>query len=188
MTSEPEQAPGEMRVIVITHADAKYPEPVAEPRPLTPTGRGQSQLAAMRLKQLIPDLRPPHIVSSPKRRCVQTAELVASGLGFPDRSITLADLLLQPGPAENGRKALQEALASAEGHTDVIVCGHGDMANCFQGQIDESGLARDDKRYFARGPAIVVFHGRRDGNWKIDVIEILKEDTAEFWQDVRCNP
>jgi broad specificity phosphatase PhoE len=185
MISESEQAPGEMRVIVITHADAKYPKPVAEPRPLTPLGRDQSQWAAKRLKQLIPDLRPPHIVSSPLRRCVETAELVASGLGFRDRPITHADVLSQPGPAEKGRAALQEVLASAEGHTDVIVCGHGDMANCFRGQITENGLAPDDERYFQRGPAIVVFHCSRDGKWKIDAIKILKEDGAEIWQDVK---
>jgi hypothetical protein len=64
------------------------------------------------------------------------------------------------------------------------------MANCFRGQITENGLAEAedgsiDERYFRRGPAIVVFHGPRDGKWNIDAVEILKEDAAEIWQDVK---
>ena len=51
MTTESEQGAGEMRVIVITHADAKYREHMPEPRPLTELGRKQSQWAAKRLKQ-----------------------------------------------------------------------------------------------------------------------------------------
>jgi phosphohistidine phosphatase SixA len=181
MTSESEQGPSEMRVIVITHADA---ERRPEPRPLTPLGRKQSQLAGKRLKQLINDLRPTHILSSPLPRCRETAELVASALGFPSVRITDADALSHSVPEQRGRAALQEALASAEGHRDVIVCGCGDMANCFD-QITEKGLDAKDKRYFRRGPAIVVFHGPRDGEWKIDAVEILKEDRAEDYQDVK---
>jgi phosphohistidine phosphatase SixA len=189
MTTESEQGHGEMRVIVITHADA---ERRPEPRPLTKSGREHSRLAAERLKELIPDLRLKHIISSPALRCRETAKLVASALGFPSVPITDAGALEDPNPKNKGRAALREALASAEGHTDVIVCGHGDMANCFRDEITENGFARKpegereviDKSYFLRGPAIVVFHGPRDGEWKIDAVEILEEGVAKSFTSV----
>ena len=116
---------------------------------------------------------------------METAELVFSGLGFQDPSITHADVLSQPGPEEKGRAALQEALSLAEVHTDVIVCGHGDMANCFPDQITADGLAPTNPKFFRRGPAIIVFRVPREGEWKIDAVEILKEDREEIWQNVK---
>jgi len=104
---------------LIRHADAA-PETVAirDPhRHLTPTGRRQARGLGDRLRWH--DCTPTHIWSSPLVRAIQTAELVAAGLGCEIAVETLPVLA----PDENPRSVVG-ALAALSRDAIVILVGH----------------------------------------------------------------
>ena len=86
-------------------------------RHLTPTGRGQARSLGDRLRWH--DCIPTHIWSSPLVRAIQTAELVASGLGCDVAVETLPALA----PDENPR-TVTSALAALPRDASVILVGH----------------------------------------------------------------
>ncbi|HEY6176365.1 MAG TPA: phosphohistidine phosphatase SixA [Kofleriaceae bacterium] len=108
-----------MQVFLIRHAEAAQ-ETLAMRDPhrhLTPTGRGQARDLGDRLRWH--DCTPTHIWSSPLVRAIQTAELVASGLGCDIAVETLPALA----PDENPR-TVASALAALPHDATVLLVGH----------------------------------------------------------------
>jgi phosphohistidine phosphatase len=86
-------------------------------RHLTPEGRTQARGLGDRLRWH--DCEPTHIWTSPLVRAVQTAELVAAGLG----STVAVDVIPSLAPSESPRSVV-DALAALPVGAHVIVVGH----------------------------------------------------------------
>ena len=68
-------------------------------RSLTPQGEEQIHLSAKALKRM--DVRFDLIISSPKKRARQTAELIATELGYPQDGIEVTETLEPTVPAKD---------------------------------------------------------------------------------------
>jgi phosphohistidine phosphatase len=83
-----------MDLLLVRHADAGDARAFAatarpdDERPLSPRGEQQMRTAAIAIRELLPSCE--SIVSSPLRRAVQTAELLASAYGLPAPQATHA--------------------------------------------------------------------------------------------------
>ena len=108
-------------------------------RHLTPTGRAQARDLGDRLRWH--DCTPTHIWSSPLVRAVQTAELVALGLGCDVPVETLPALA----PDENPR-TVTSALAALPRDATVLLVGHepglSAVGALLVGQPDFASLAK----------------------------------------------
>jgi phosphohistidine phosphatase len=130
-----------VQVFLIRHAEAAQ-ETLAMRDPhrhLTPAGRGQARALGDRLRWH--DCTPTHIWSSPLVRAIQTAELVASGLGCDLAIETLPALA----PDENPR-TVASALAALPHDASVILVGHepglSAVGALLVGQPDFASLAK----------------------------------------------
>jgi phosphohistidine phosphatase len=92
--------------------------PVDFERPLTLEGKNKTEAAARGLRAL--RLNPSLIVTSPFRRCVQTARLIAPLVGLTKKAVIEREVLA-PG---SDPRALWPELATL-GHESIIVVGHG---------------------------------------------------------------
>ncbi len=103
---------------LLRHADAGNPDRwVGDDgeRPLSGKGLRQARRLAALLKRL--DWRPDAIVTSPKRRAAETAEIVAQELGVPARvDGRLASAF--------GRPELAELIAAGTGAERLLLVGH----------------------------------------------------------------
>ncbi|MGH9718400.1 MAG: phosphohistidine phosphatase SixA [Candidatus Acidiferrales bacterium] len=109
--------------IAIDRTDPKCP---SDPeRPLTARGLQKTRLAALGLREL--GAKPDAILTSPYVRAVQTAEIFAEVLGFPQGKIRVSEFL-KPGdnPAETVReiarlRAKEAACFGHAPHLDMMV-------------------------------------------------------------------
>jgi phosphohistidine phosphatase len=110
-------AHNELELYLLRHAHAGNPSEWSgddAARPLSQKGRRQAQ----RVGQFLVERRfnPDAIVSSPKLRARQTAELVADALGI---GVTIDDRLAGPLDAD-----VVAAIADASGGTSLVLVGH----------------------------------------------------------------
>jgi phosphohistidine phosphatase len=114
-------------------------------RPLTPKGEHRLKRIAKGLKRL--DVQPERIVTSPLPRALQTAEILAAGLGLVDR-LEIAEPLSASSSAERIRDWLptrEESSLMLVGHNPslsrlvgLLVTGEDLMPVC---ELDKGGVA-----------------------------------------------
>ena len=85
-----------MELYLMQHG-ACYSEEVDPERPLSPVGREQIEKSGLAMKRF--GIRVEAVLSSPKKRAVQTAEIVARALGFPPSRIQSTELLNPKAPS-----------------------------------------------------------------------------------------
>jgi phosphohistidine phosphatase len=107
-------------VYLVRHAIAEQRDFVRWPddaeRPLSPAGRTRFRVAALGLRELVPEIDV--VLASPYVRSVQTAEVLAEVTGWP---------AAQPAPQLAGNRPAPDALAllrSLEGVGSVALVGH----------------------------------------------------------------
>jgi phosphohistidine phosphatase len=106
------------QLYLLRHADAGDPDAWRGDdavRPLSEKGRGQAERLGRHLAVLA--FQPDEIVSSPKLRAAETAELVAGTLGT---KVKLDDRLA----AGFGPEALAELVAGLDGARRIVLVGH----------------------------------------------------------------
>jgi phosphohistidine phosphatase len=130
-----------VEVFLLRHADAAA-ETVAMRDPhrhLTPAGRQQARAIGERLRWH--DCTPTHIWASPLVRAIQTAELVAAGLGTELPVETLPALAPDDDP-----RSVVAALAALSAEAAVILVGHepglSAIGALLVGQPEFPGLAK----------------------------------------------
>ena len=88
------------RLVVIRHAKSSWKDPGARDfdRPLNKRGKADAPEMGRRLAQrsLVPD----RLLSSPAKRAIRTAEIIAGAIGFPVERITRVDQLYGAGVAD----------------------------------------------------------------------------------------
>ncbi len=117
-------------------------------RPLS--RRGQQQVA--HLAELLADVRPAAVWSSPAVRCVQTVEPIAVS---HDLEI-MADPLLAEGN-DAGKAAMRMVEAAADG--DLVVCAHGDLIPRAMGLLVTDGMkiaGEDDPSSCRKGSMWII--------------------------------
>jgi phosphohistidine phosphatase len=106
-----------MEIYLMQHGEA-YKEDQDPERSLTPGGEDQIRASGEALRKLGVDVS--LILSSPKKRARQTAEITAEELGYPKEEIAVTDALEPLAPAEN-------AIAYLKGFSSkekVLLAGH----------------------------------------------------------------
>jgi phosphohistidine phosphatase len=106
-----------MEIYLMQHGEA-YPEEEDPERKLTPQGREQIKLAGRILNQL--GITFDTIISSPKARAKQTAEIVSQETGFPEEDIQITETLSPTAPAQSAIDYLNR-LGS---NNRILLCGH----------------------------------------------------------------
>jgi phosphohistidine phosphatase SixA len=133
MTDDPGRA-ATVRVHLLRHADAGDPDAWSGPdaeRPLSPKGRAQSEKLGTFLASV--SFKPDQIVSSPKVRAAQTAQIVADHLGI---KVRLDDRL-----GEALGVGQLEALIADLGATRPLLVGHDpDFTMLVEALCDASGV------------------------------------------------
>ena len=134
MSAHPSSGSGQLRLHLLRHAHAGDPEAWEGDdalRPLTSKGRAQSQ----RLGRYLHDhgVRPDVIVSSPKVRALQTAEIVAKELGMTVR----ADARLA---TDFGKRALWDMLDELGAREPMLVGHDPDLSALLAYLIDAAGI------------------------------------------------
>ena len=141
-----------MEIYLMQHGEA-YAKDKDPERSLTLKGEEQIRFSAIALKKM--DVGFDLILSSPKKRARQTAEIVAAEMGYPRDSIEVTDTLEPMVPAE----VVLSHLATHGGEDRIFVAGHlpslGEIA---------STLVCDRSR--------VSFHFEMGGVVRIDVEEL----------------
>lgn len=92
--------------------------PIDFERPLTLDGKNKAEAAARGLRTL--DLKPSLVASSPYRRCVQSARIVAEAFALPKRSVVELECL-----APDGDPLLVWPELALLGREALICVGHG---------------------------------------------------------------
>jgi phosphohistidine phosphatase len=107
---------GQQHVILVRHANAEWPNYVGADfdRPLTPQGLADaaSTAAAIREAGHVPGL----LLTSPAKRTLQTAQVIATTLGLRDDALVRAAELYNAGP-----EILHAALRKAFLSTDTVL-------------------------------------------------------------------
>ena len=98
-------------------------------RPLADRGILAAEKIAARLQEK--DIRPAVILTSPAVRAVQTAKIVASGIGYRLKSIRLRKALYEDDPAA----FLQVIAALNANYGSVMLVGHNPSLSDFAGQL-----------------------------------------------------
>jgi len=106
-----------MEIYLIQHGEA-YAEDQDPERSLTPGGEGQIRSSGMALRKLGVDID--LIVSSPKKRARQTAEIVAGELGYPKEGIEVTKSLEPLAPCEDAIAYLKQFIDRGR----VLLSGH----------------------------------------------------------------
>lgn len=137
-----------MEIYLMQHGPC-LPESVDPERPLSPMGRETVHKTARAMNTL--SIRPEIILTSPKLRAFQTADILAQALGFPERAVGRTDALKAMTPA-------RDTLAFLEQYRDrsvVLLVGHqpsiGAVAGALIGtrtsdtvEVSNAGLIRVD--------------------------------------------
>ena len=116
-----------MLLVLMRHGSAQRGGPFADAdRPLLAVGRSESEGAGLVLGRL--GVRPAALLTSPARRCRQTAELVGKALHLPETSIHVDDGLAVGAGAERILAALAQQMAlvapAAAASASWLVVGH----------------------------------------------------------------
>ncbi len=107
-------------VYLVRHASAGHRDdssPLDSERPLDPTGQDQ----ARHLVEMLADVRPLRVLSSPALRCLQTVAPLAAASGL---EVERADALMEGSDLEDSW-ALLEWAGRQDG--DIVLCSHGDV-------------------------------------------------------------
>ncbi|MBK8913081.1 MAG: phosphohistidine phosphatase SixA [Phycisphaerales bacterium] len=111
-----------MRLYIMRHGIAADPDPAGlgsdAERELTPAGRRKTRRAARGLARVVS--RMDHILTSPLRRAVQTAELAAAAFGVPPERVRRS-ATLEPGAAFAD---LFRELADYPADSAILLVGH----------------------------------------------------------------
>jgi phosphohistidine phosphatase len=106
-----------MEIYLMQHGEA-YQKDQDPERSLTPGGEEQIRASGKALRELGVDVS--LIVSSPKKRARQTAEIAAEELRYPKKEIAVAEVLEPLVPAEDAIAYLRRFNAEKE----VLLAGH----------------------------------------------------------------
>jgi phosphohistidine phosphatase len=107
-----------MRVVLLRHAIAvprETPGVADDDRPLTPKGRRRFRRGARGLSRLLD--RPDVLLTSPRRRARETAELAGRAWGRTTP-------VLEPALADESPERVLAALARRPGDTTIVLVGH----------------------------------------------------------------
>lgn len=150
-----------MEIYLMQHGES-YAKDKDPERSLTPQGEEQIHLSAKALKKM--DVNFDLIISSPKKRTRQTAEIVARELGYPQDNIEVTETLEPTVPAED----TLSHLASYSIKNRIFLAGHlpslGEIA---------SFLVSDTSH--------VTFHFEMGGIVRIDVEELQAHSGNLRW-------
>ncbi len=145
-----------MRVFLIRHVEAQPKDEVErdEDRSITPRGETKLRKGARGLRRL--DLFPDRILTSPLKRAVATAHIIADELGFTGEVEAVDELSPDSDPAE-----LKEVLADMH-EEQILLVGHqpflGELAGALIGSGDaqigvkKGGLIRVDVENWGNDP------------------------------------
>jgi phosphohistidine phosphatase len=150
-----------MEIYLMQHGEA-YAKDKDPERSLTPQGEEQIHLSAKALKKM--DVGFDLIVSSPKKRARQTAEIIASELGYPHGDIKVSETLEPTVPANDPLSYL----ASYSDKSRIFLAGHlpslGEIASTLMS--DQSPVS---------------FHFEMGGVVRIDVEELKAHNGDLRW-------
>ena len=151
-----------MEIYLMQHGES-YPKEEDPERRLTPGGEEQFHLSGKALKQM--DLHFDCIISSPKKRAKQTAEIIATELGFPQDEINVTESLEPKVSAEDALSYLQSRTLKKN---RVFLAGHlpslGEIASALLSERSQISL------HFEMGGAMRIDveklqHGRGHLRW-----------------------
>ncbi|UCD70896.1 MAG: phosphohistidine phosphatase SixA [Syntrophobacterales bacterium] len=106
-----------MEIYLMQHGEA-YSKDQDPERSLTPRGEDQIRSSGKALKKLEVDID--IIVSSPKKRAMQTAEIVAGELGYPKEGIEVTEVLEPLTPSEDAIAYLRRFIDKGK----MLLAGH----------------------------------------------------------------
>ena len=129
-----------MEIYLTQHGEA-YAKDKDPERGLTPKGEEQIHFSAIALRKM--GVRCDLIVSSPKKRARQTAEIIAAEVGYPRDSIEVTEMLEPTVPAEDAlsylathgdknRIFIAGHLPSLGEIASTLVCGTSHVSFCFE--------------------------------------------------------
>lgn len=138
--------------------------PVDFERPLTLDGKNKTEAAARGLRAL--GLKPGVIASSPYRRCMQTARLVADALGLPKKSVRELEAL-SPGSDPKVLWAELSLVAPAS----ILCVGHGGTIEPAAGWALGLATTAEEVEHAALedDPAFRALHLKKAGALQLDV-------------------
>jgi phosphohistidine phosphatase len=106
-----------MEIYLMQHGEA-YAKDKDPERSLTPQGEEQIHFSAIALKKM--DVKFDLVISSPKKRARQTAEIVAAEMGYPQDGIEVTETLEPTVPAKD---ALSYLATHGDKHR-IFIVGH----------------------------------------------------------------
>jgi broad specificity phosphatase PhoE len=157
-----------MFLYLIRHAEPDYAAPIPYHRPPGPALTAVGQVQAAALVPLLHGVGLECVVSSPLRRCVMTAEPLATALHMP--VVIDGDLQEgQPGetPAEMTARMLRAVLAQVDVQSVALVGHAAPLTQLLRAlTYDEVQLPPKDRRGNHLAEAMVWGVFRSDGRWK----------------------
>jgi phosphohistidine phosphatase len=150
-----------MEIYLMQHGES-YSKDKDPERSLTPQGEEQIHLSAKALKKM--DVKFDLIISSPKKRARQTAEIIASELGYPKDGIEVTETLEPTVPAKDALSYL----VSYSLKNRIFLAGHlpslGEIASAL-----------------VTGKSYVSLHFEMGGIVRIDVEELQAHSGDVCW-------
>ena len=126
-----------MEIYLMQHGES-YPKDKDPERSLTPKGEEQIHLSGKALEKM--DVNFDLIISSPKKRARQTANIVASELGYPQDEIKITETLEPTVPAKDALSYLRSFSAKKR----IFLAGHlpslGEIAYALLSEISKISL------------------------------------------------
>lgn len=150
-----------MELYLMQHGSA-FSKDIDPEQPLSPVGREQIIKSAQAVRRL--GLGFDLVVSSPKLRAKQTAEIICELLGYPEEDIAITDLV----KAMSGPQETIEFLKSHKNQGAVLVVGHLPNLAKVAGELLSPGHA----------PAIKIMNG---GLTRIDAWEDKDKEPVLRW-------
>jgi len=136
--------------------------PVDFERPLTLDGKNRLEAAARGLRAL--DIKPTLVASSPYKRCVQSARVIAQALALPKKSVLELDCLA---PDADPRTVWPEL--ELLGREALVLVGHGGALEPVAGLALGLPLQLPDDEPGAPGPAYRALHLKKSGALHLEV-------------------
>lgn len=136
--------------------------PVDRERPLTLEGKNRLEAAARGLRAL--DLKPALIATSPYKRCVQSARVIAQALALPKKSVVELECLT---PDADPRAVWPEL--ELLGREALLCVGHGGALEPVAGLALGLPLTLPDDEPGTPGPAYRALHIKKSGALHLEV-------------------
>ncbi len=153
-------------VCLVRHAKASRDDPLLRDfdRPLTARGQNQAPWLGQRLKEA--NVHPGVVISSPAKRAMATAEILAAKIQYPQEEI-----IVEPAVYESGMSAILRVVKNiAPAHDVAVVVGHNPALSDLMYYLSRRELAElptggiaclefdvDSWRKIARGKGAVLF-------------------------------